>query len=352
VSRTAAKTHLGRQAAAQKGKEAGVSESDIKKHGIWNQGVARGAYEAAIPNRDAIVALSSRPLSTTSPTTPRYKVPVPLALQATMCPWLEAEEKAYHERLAADKYCIDEALVNFFGLMRWARSAFFQSWAARFATGRVPDDSYIRQHPLRAHPLFEKLGDLMVRTLSGVAQSAVSAVEQMIPQLAPVVEAVVEASAVAAMADLHRHERYMVERVDTGFAGVNTEADNHAAALKAQTAAAVAAIRRQNEQQHKALTAQVSHLQEMVLCLAQGRTSAMPLPPSQGLSTPALSPCDGASPRFFHGAPPRLSAPSLSAAARFPPQPPPPLLPPRRPHLCFQRAPWCCGRLRLHLRAR
>jgi len=84
VSRTAAKTHLGRQAAAQKGKEAGVSENDIKKQGFWNQGVARGAYDAAIPNQDAIVALPSRPLSTTSPTTPRYKVPVPLALQATM----------------------------------------------------------------------------------------------------------------------------------------------------------------------------------------------------------------------------------------------------------------------------
>jgi len=83
----------------------------------------------------------------------------------------------------------------------------------------------------------------MVRTLSGVAQSAVSAVEQMIPQLAPVVEALVEASAVAAMADLHRHERHIVGRLDTGFAGVNTEADNHAAALKAQTEAAVAAIR-------------------------------------------------------------------------------------------------------------
>jgi len=64
VSRTAAKTHLGRQAAAQKGKEAGVSENDIKKQGIWNQGVARGAYDAAIPNWDAIVKLSSRPLST------------------------------------------------------------------------------------------------------------------------------------------------------------------------------------------------------------------------------------------------------------------------------------------------
>ena len=138
MSRTAAKTHLGRQAAAQKGKEAGVSESDIKKHGIWNQGVARGAYEAAIPNRDAIVALSSRPLSTTSPTTPRYKVPVPLALQATMCPWLEAEEKAYHERLAADKYCIDEALVNFFGLMRWARCAYFSVVGGAFRNGPCP----------------------------------------------------------------------------------------------------------------------------------------------------------------------------------------------------------------------
>jgi len=88
VSRNAAKTHLGRRAAAQKGKEAGVSENDIKKQGLWNPGMARGAYDAAIPNRNAMVALSGRPLSTTSPTTPRYQVPVPPELQATLCPWL------------------------------------------------------------------------------------------------------------------------------------------------------------------------------------------------------------------------------------------------------------------------
>jgi len=88
VSNNAAKTHLGRRAAAQKGKETGVPENDIKKQGIWNPGLARGAYDAAIPNRDAIVALSSRPLSTTCPTTPRLQVPVPSDLQATLCPWL------------------------------------------------------------------------------------------------------------------------------------------------------------------------------------------------------------------------------------------------------------------------
>ena len=79
---------MGRRAAAQKGKEAGVSENDIKKQGTWTPGLARSAYDAAIPNRDAIVALSSRPLSTTCPTTPRLQVPVPSDLQATLCPWL------------------------------------------------------------------------------------------------------------------------------------------------------------------------------------------------------------------------------------------------------------------------
>jgi len=72
------------------------------------------------------------------------------------------------------------------------------------------------------------------------------------------------------------------------------------------------------QQQHEALTAQVSHLQEMVQYLAQGRTSAMNLPPSRGLSTPALWPCDGASPPISHGTPPSLSAPSLSAVSSLP----------------------------------
>ena len=43
VSNNAAKTHLGRRAAAQKGKEAGVSRNDIKKQGIWNRRLARDA---------------------------------------------------------------------------------------------------------------------------------------------------------------------------------------------------------------------------------------------------------------------------------------------------------------------
>ena len=85
---------------------------------------------------------------------------------------------------------MDEALVNFFRIIRWARSAFFQLWAARFATGGIPDDAYILHHPLLADPLFKNFESMMQRTLCGVAQSAVSAVEQMIPQLASVVEAV------------------------------------------------------------------------------------------------------------------------------------------------------------------
>ena len=245
VSNNAAKTHLGRRAAAQKGKEAGVSENDIKKQGTWNPGLTRSAYDAAIPNRDVILALSSRPLSTTCPTSPRLQVPVPPDLQATLFPWLESEEKAYEERLAADELCVDEALVNFFRLIRWARSAFLQSWAARFATGGIPDDAYIRRHPLLADPLFKDFENLSQRTLSGVAQSAVSAVEQMIPQLALVVEAVVEASAAEAMADSHRHERYMEGRLEAGFSGVHAQADKHAAALMKHTDASVASAQTQ-----------------------------------------------------------------------------------------------------------
>ena len=237
---------MDRLAAAQKGNEAGVSENDIKEQRTWNSGLARSAYDAAIPNRDAIVALSSRPLSTTCPTTPRLQVPVPPDLQAMLCPWLESQEKAYEERLAADELSVDEALVNFFRLILWTRSAFFQSWTARFATGGIPDDAYIRRHPVLADPLFNDFESLRQRTLSGVAQSAVSAVEQMIPQLALVVEAVVEASAAQAIADLHRHERYMEGPLDAGFSGVHAQADKHAAALMKHTDAAVASAQTQN----------------------------------------------------------------------------------------------------------
>jgi len=317
VSNNAAKTHLGRRAAAQKGKEAGVSENDIKKQGIWNPGLARGAYDAAIPNRDAIVALSSRPLSTTCPTTPRLQVPVPPDLQATLCPWLESEEKAYEERLAADELCVDEALVNVFRIILWARSAFFQSWAARFATGGIPDDAYIRRHPLLADPLFKDFEDLMQRTLSGVAQSAVSAVEQMIPQLAPVVEAVVEASAVTAMADLHRHERYMEGRLDAGFSGVHTQANKHAAALMTHTDAAVASMQSQNQAQYAALTAQVTRLQDLLCHVVHGRGGALPALPRQGAPHAVLPPPPaGDAQRTSH---PPCPTPDPSCSSLYPP---------------------------------
>lgn len=74
--------------------------------------MAKGAYDAPIPNAVMTLGLSGRPLSCSSPVTPRLQVEVPAELQRTICPWLEAEEAAYSRRLSENSRNTDEALVN------------------------------------------------------------------------------------------------------------------------------------------------------------------------------------------------------------------------------------------------
>lgn len=200
--------------------------------------MAKGAYDAPIPNAVMALGLSGRPLSCTAPVTPRLEVQVPTKLQRTICPWLEAEEAAYAERVARNVWDTDEALVNHFRIIRWVRSAYFQTWAARLVTGGVPSDAFFLRHPLLTHPLFGPSAATLEATVSDVAQAAADAVQQMIPQLAPCVEAAVTASTAAATVELQRHEEYLTGRLDDCFSAVRAHVKEHADAILAADATA------------------------------------------------------------------------------------------------------------------
>jgi len=98
-----AKMHVLRAVAASTAKLRGFNELDSKEHGIWSAPIGGGLYENAIPNGPVVKALSGRrPDDVVAPTTPRLEGPVPDELQETLCPWLEAAEKALSERVAAN----------------------------------------------------------------------------------------------------------------------------------------------------------------------------------------------------------------------------------------------------------
>lgn len=321
----AASTHVCRRAAAQKGKEAGASESDNKQQGIWSTSMAKGAYDAPIPNAVMTLGLSGRPLSCTAPVTPRLEVQVPTELQRTICPWLEAEEAAYAERVARNVWDTDEALVNHFRIIRWVRSAYFQTWAARLATGGVPSNAFILRHPLLTHPLFAPFAATMEATLSNLAQAAADAVQQMIPQLAPCVEAAVMASTAAATAELQRHEEYLTGRLDDGFSAVSAHAKEHADAILAAGASAQKA----NSEELTGLRSEIAQLRAVLSRLVPLNLAAATLPstttlPQRGACAgldaglPALLPAPNAPRAGAASALPQLSA-SLQPGVQQPP---------------------------------
>jgi len=217
----AAKTHLGRKAAAQKAKERGVADGDNRDHGRWNVGIGGGAYDGPIPNLRVLLALSGHPIDCVTPTTSWFAVPVPLVLQNTICTWLEAEENALATRMTADANAVDSALSDFLDIIRMMRSVFFQSWAARIVTASVPADGAILAHPLFANQEFENYCTLMRSALEAAGDVATSAVDQVLPQLSVAVKAAVEAVAAGSAADSLDLERslslqmdYNVERLE------------------------------------------------------------------------------------------------------------------------------------------
>ena len=133
----AGSTYAFRRAAAQRGKEAGVSLSDNLLHGMWKKGTANGVYDGIILNVPMMAALSGRAPDCQSLVTPRLTVAVPVALQRTLCSWLEREEESCAARVVANANCYEKALLDFFGIVRSARFVCFQTRAARTATSSM-----------------------------------------------------------------------------------------------------------------------------------------------------------------------------------------------------------------------
>jgi len=71
----AAKTHLGRKAAAEKDEERGVADGDIRDHGRGNMGIGSGAHDGPLKNRRVLLALSVRPIDFLTPSTLLLAVP-------------------------------------------------------------------------------------------------------------------------------------------------------------------------------------------------------------------------------------------------------------------------------------
>jgi len=94
---------------------------------LWSAMIGGGTYEAAIPNPAMASALSGRPADCPSSYTPRLNVSVPQALQDALCPWLKDAEKALGERVSWDHRAKEEALRDFFSLVRWCRSVHLQT---------------------------------------------------------------------------------------------------------------------------------------------------------------------------------------------------------------------------------
>jgi len=220
-----AKTHVVRGAAASTAKARGVGKSDNKEHGCWSVPMGGGTYDRAIPNPQMMRALSGRHPNHVAPVTPRLNVPVPAELQRTVCPWLEAAEKACGARVAANADAADEALNDLNGLIRWVRSVYFQTMAARLGTASIPPTAYMTRLPLFQHPLFPPFRTLMARTLSAAGEAAAAAVAQVIPPMAEAVRVAVEAVAAASAAETKAIEERMSQLFDASVVVVTAHAD-------------------------------------------------------------------------------------------------------------------------------
>lgn len=239
----AAKTHLCRRAAAQAGKERGAAESDVLDHGIWQVGPGGGVYEAPIPNRAMLLSLSGRGLDCRTPVTPRMQVAVPEELQKLYCPWLEAAEAELSARVAADARSQDQALRDFFRLVRLFRSVFFQSWAARLATASAPPTAYALRHPLLRGPRFAEYRSTMHRALAATTDTAAEAVREVLPQLADAVRCAVDAVAASCAVSAGALERDLSLRVDEGVASLREHAAAGFRQMEHTSAAAVADVK-------------------------------------------------------------------------------------------------------------
>ena len=96
-----------------------------------------------------------------NPVPSSLSVVVPDALQRTICLWVAEDEGKYTESVARAYRFQDQALLDFFSLIRMERAVFLQTWAARVvATSLLPDVEILR-HPLLNNDHFRNFCETM-----------------------------------------------------------------------------------------------------------------------------------------------------------------------------------------------
>ena len=252
ISLRAVSTHAFRKAAAQKGKESGVPVANNLCHGMWNLGDANGAYDGLIPSAPMMTVLSGRSADCLSPVTPRLSVEVADALQRTICPWLADEEATYTERVARVYRCQDQALLDFFSLIRMERAVFFQTWPARVVTTSLPPDAEILRHPLLNNEDFRNLCETMAKVLGDGGRAVEAAVSQVLSLLSHAVKVAVEAVASASSSCVVDVERRLSIQMDDAVAELKAHSDGGFSAMMDLLGSTAAEVR--------SLRAEVAHL--------------------------------------------------------------------------------------------
>jgi len=146
-------------------------------------------------------------------------------MQRTVYPWIEAVEKAYSARVAANADAAGEALKDLFGLIRWVRFVYFQTMAARLGNESIPPTAYINRPPLLQHPLFAPVHTLMAWKLSAAGEVAAAAVAQVIPPMAAALRVAVEAVAASSAVETNANEERMSQWIDASVAAITAHAD-------------------------------------------------------------------------------------------------------------------------------
>ena len=172
-----------------------------------------------------MTALSGRSADCSSRVTPRLSVEVSDALQSTVCPWLAEEEAKYTARVTPDNQCQNQALLDFFSLVRMLRSVSFQTWAARVVTTSLPPDAEILRHPVLNNDHFRNLCGTMAKLLDDGRRAVEAAVSQVLPQRSHAVKVAVEAVAAASLSCFVDVERRLSIQMDDVVAHLKAQSD-------------------------------------------------------------------------------------------------------------------------------
>jgi len=203
----------------------GVSVADNLCREMWNLGVAAGAYDGLIPSASMMTALSGRSADCYSPVTPRLSVEVSEALQSTVCRWLADEDAKYTARVTRDYRCQDQALLEFFSVVRMSRSVLFQTWAARVVTTSLPPAAEILHHPLLNDNHFRNWCRTMANGLDDGGRAVESAILQVLPQLFHAVKVTVQAVAADSSSCVVDVERRLGIQMDDAVAYLKAHSD-------------------------------------------------------------------------------------------------------------------------------